>query len=125
MRAGALGNPMAELQLGYQNEFGEGMPQNFTEAARWVLPRQSTATRSHNEIWDRSTKMAKAFPKIGCRRQDGTERAQSRPIRKERWRWAVATNLEWAFHRTDRKPSPGFKKLELAETPKGSTSPAI
>jgi TPR repeat protein len=34
-RAAAAGNPMAELQLGYQNEFGEGMPQNFNEAARW------------------------------------------------------------------------------------------
>ena len=34
-RAAASGNTLAELQLGYQNEFGEGMPQNFTEAARW------------------------------------------------------------------------------------------
>jgi uncharacterized protein len=34
-RAAAAGNPMAELQLGYQNEFGEGMPQNLNEAARW------------------------------------------------------------------------------------------
>lgn len=34
-RAADLGHPRAQLQLGYQSEFGEGLPLSLSEAARW------------------------------------------------------------------------------------------
>ena len=56
MRAAVLGNPMAELQLGYQNEFGEGMPENFTEAARWYAAAaehgNATAQRNLGSLYE-------------------------------------------------------------------------
>jgi TPR repeat protein len=36
-RAAQAGNPWAELQIGYQYEFGEGVARNYGEAVRWYL----------------------------------------------------------------------------------------
>jgi TPR repeat protein len=35
MRAAQANDPKAQLQVGYQYEFGEGVPENFSEAVRW------------------------------------------------------------------------------------------
>jgi len=35
MQAAQANDPKAQLQIGYQYEFGEGVPENFSEAVRW------------------------------------------------------------------------------------------